>query len=67
MLRCITRQYKEGHRADFYRGVPIQNSSHFINSIGYLLQRFGAFPDLTVQDSLQLLSLLRGLDKKCMR
>ena len=64
LIRCLTRHYREGRRAILYRGEPIGSLPRYYDQLGYLPQRFGLFPELTVRDMLLFLANLKGLERR---
>ena len=48
-----------------YDGIPInQLKEKYRDVFGYLPQEFGFYPEFTVKDYLEYVSVLKGLDKK---
>lgn len=64
LLRCITQLYPECSSSVFYNNKGIADSPEILNRIGYLPQEFDFLKDLTVFESMMLLSNLKGVQKK---
>lgn len=63
LLRCITKLYPIKSGSIEFDGIPISKGNDYLNKIGYLPQKFGAFKELKVTDMLELLANLKGVSK----
>ena len=67
LLRCLTHLYKEGENAVFIDGTSSGDVNDYLDKIGYLPQRFGLYPELSVHAMLELFANLKGIDKHVAR
>lgn len=64
LIRCLTHLYKEGEVTVFIDGACSGNVFDYLDNVGYLPQRFGLYPELSVNATLELLANLKGIDKQ---
>ena len=63
ILRCITGVYDIAPGTIFCDGEDITKSKTYASSIGYLPQKFGLFPMLTVKDMMLLMADMKKIPK----
>ncbi len=65
LMRMIAGIMKPSSGKILYDGIPInQLKEKYRDVFGYLPQEFGFYPEFTVKDYLEYVSVLKGLDKK---
>lgn len=62
LIRCMTNLYKFKGEI-LYDDIIIQNNRHYMQNIGYLSQKFGAYRELTVEENLRYFCVLKDLKK----
>lgn len=67
LIRCITQLYPVKGNPIYYNGVSIEKSKDYLKHVGYLPQKFGMFKELKVDEMMQLMANLKGIDKKVAR
>ena len=65
LMRMIAGIMKPDGGEVFYDGIPIRELKESYRDVfGYLPQEFGFYPEFTVKDYLEYVSVLKGLTKK---
>ncbi len=64
LIRCLTLLYPEGAKAVYFNEAPVTKNKQYLAKIGYLPQKFGLFPELTVSQSLEFFANIRGIGKR---
>ncbi len=63
LIRCLTNLYS--FKGDIsWQGESIKNNPRYMEIIGYLPQKFGAFRELTAEENLKYFCVLKRIDKK---
>lgn len=63
LIRCLTDLYRfQGEIS--WKGRSIQNNSDYLDHIGYLPQKFGAYQELTAEEMLQYFCVLKRIEKR---
>lgn len=62
-IRCLTNLYR--FKGDvLWKEQSIKNNKHYMERVGYLPQKFGAYRELTAQENLEYFCVLKGISKK---
>lgn len=63
LIRCLTNLYKYKGCIEF-RGQSIKDNATYIQELGYLPQKFGAYRELTVEENLMFFCELKRIEKE---
>lgn len=63
LIRCLTNLYRFQGEI-LWKGRSIRKNSDYLDHIGYLPQKFGAYPELTAEETLRYFCVLKRIEKK---
>ncbi len=67
LLRCIANIMDVSGGKVLWDGIPIHKYKNYQTKIGYLPQKFGVLPDLTVFEFMEFFGTLKKIEKKQMK
>ena len=63
LIRCLTNLYRFQGEI-LWKGRSIRKNTDYLDRIGYLPQKFGAYQELTVEEMLRYFCVLKRIEKK---